>query len=110
MLDIGLPQGPAHPSTEAVPIEDARMHVPGPPDAAGIKVAGIGMCGGPSHLRLDLAVASDAAPFVGPDLFVEGVNRVTTARPRVVRSSGLPVDARQAYPSIYRPTSTDGSR
>lgn len=105
-LDLVLPQGPARPSAEAGLIATARLHVPGPPDAAGFEVTGIQLTGGQAHTRLELALASRTIKFLHPDLFIEGATRDANTRP-VVTVSG---NGRKASFSVDLPPDLNAGR
>jgi suppressor for copper-sensitivity B len=72
-LALTLPLGTGADSTEAPALADASARVPGAPAAAGVDVvrASLSLAGSASDLVVE--VQSQTAPFVAPDLFVEGV-------------------------------------
>lgn len=106
LLDLVLPQGPARPSEEAGLIATARLHVPGPPDAAGLEVTGIQLMGGQAHTHLELTLTSRAISLLHPDLFIEGATRGGNARPEATVSG----NGRQAILSVDLPPDLDAGR
>jgi suppressor for copper-sensitivity B len=82
-LTLSLPQGSGAASAEASLISSARKAVPGSAEAAGIAVTQtqIMRTGSAQDLVVDLKSAS--APFVRPDLFIEGVGDGIPAAPKV---------------------------
>ena len=87
-LDLTLPVGPGEPSAEAPLIEAARAQVPGSPAAAGFDVIRSSLEPAGSASKLVFEVESRTAPFVAPDLFVEGAGDGLPPAPTVQLSDG----------------------
>lgn len=116
-LALSLPQGRGADLAEASLISSARRAVPGSAEAVGIAVTQmqIVQTGSAQDLVVDLKSAN--APFVRPDLFVEGVGNGIPAAPRVeLANDGLTAHLTvrlSSSPLPDRPltlTLTDGSR
>jgi suppressor for copper-sensitivity B len=72
-LSLSLPAGLAAPGREAAAIAAARTKVPGSLADAGIAVTALCLDQEAGRPQLDVTLRRKAAPFVAPDLFVEGV-------------------------------------
>ncbi len=72
-LDLTLPAGLATPGAEAPPIAAAQALVPSDLGSAHLRLLGAVVGPGRAGSVLSVRVASDGAPLVAPDLFVEGL-------------------------------------
>ena len=85
---LTLPPGPATVSREAGLIGLARASVPGSPATVGIDLRGSAVTGAAAAPTLTVDLASAGAPFVHPDLFVEGAGESEAGEPSVALSEG----------------------
>ncbi len=118
-LKLDLPAGPARPSEAAHLIDRFSVRVPSPATAAGLAVEEAVAAGTAKSPRLIVTARSDA-PFVQPDLLVEGPAGLAFGKPRMEPREGGRV-LRFVVPAIPGPetvlagapltlTVTDGNR
>lgn len=118
-LKLDLPAGPARPSEAAHLIDRFSVRVPSPATAAGLAVEEAVAAGTAKSPRLIVTARSDA-PFVQPDLLVEGPAGLAFGKPRMEPREGGRV-LRFVVPAIPGPetvlagapltlTVTDGDR
>lgn len=86
VLTLALPAGPTRPTRQAAAIARFAARVPEDPKAAAIVLKRVALESESGRLRLRVRLASTGAPFVAPDLFVEGAAGASFGRPEVVLS------------------------
>lgn len=116
-LSLPLPGGTGAISAEASLIETARRSVPATAPAAGIDIVAMQIEDGPPGPRLVVDLRSNDAPFVRPDLFVEGIGGGIPAAPEVGLGDGgkaarltVPLPAQPNAERRLTLTLTDGDR
>lgn len=119
-LALALPAGPARAGPQAPLIARFAARVPVGPHAAGIALERAVLDGMRDHLDLHIRLAATGAPFVAPEIFVEGIKEASFGRPRVtVEAAGrtalftVPVYGAQASALLGHTlllTVTDGRR
>jgi suppressor for copper-sensitivity B len=86
-LTLEVPAGPAKPSGFAHLIDRFTVRVPSAATAAGLRIEAANAGGSGTSTRLTVTARSDA-PFVRPDLLVEGPSGLAFGKPRVERHEG----------------------
>jgi suppressor for copper-sensitivity B len=119
-LALALPAGPARKGPEAPLIARFAARVPKTAAAADIVLERAVLDDSGGRLELRLILASTGAPFAGPDLFVEGAESVSFARPAVELADGgrkadlrVPVSGAKLIDLLGKPltlTLVDGRR
>ncbi len=104
-LSLPLSDGAGVSSPEAHLIAEARAAVPGNAAGAGIKVLRREIVGSGAERRLVVDLASTAAPFVHPDLFVEGFGDGLPPAPAIALGDG----GRTATLTVPLPPPVDGA-
>ncbi|MCW6510433.1 protein-disulfide reductase DsbD family protein [Lichenifustis flavocetrariae] len=87
-LALNLAAGPGAASAEAAGLAAARQSVPQLPATAGIDVVRTALEGAGPDRRLIVVLRSAAAPFMAPDLFVEGAGAGLPPPPTVQLADG----------------------
>lgn len=83
-LALALPAGPARPGPQAPLIARFAARVPEGPRAAGIVLERAVLGGVPGHLELSIRLATTGAPFVVPEIFIDGIKEASFGRPRLI--------------------------
>jgi len=119
-FDLTLPAGLALPGPEAPLIAEAAAKVPGPLQAAGLRLLSATVSEAAGQSSLAVTLASDAGPLRAPDLFVEGVPQITPTKPSILQQAGeptptlvVPVSEKAAQAILHKPltfTVVDGAR
>jgi suppressor for copper-sensitivity B len=119
-LTLTIPAGAAAPSPEAGLIAAARARVPQSAAAAGVELLSARVARDAADSILSLELRSHAAPFVAPDLFVEGLDKGSPGRPEAALSDAgriaslrVPIRAARAGDVVGRKlalTLVDGAR
>jgi suppressor for copper-sensitivity B len=101
-LSLALPTGLATPGAEAPLIAAARARVPGGLDWAGMAlVAATVAPAGEGDAVVNVRLRSTGAPFGQPDLFIEGLDHGTIARPEIIlRETGHTVELRMQVTGV----------
>ncbi|MGH7109790.1 MAG: protein-disulfide reductase DsbD domain-containing protein [Stellaceae bacterium] len=82
-LALALPAGPAQAGPQAPLIARFAARVPVSPHAAGIVLERAVLAGTRDHLDLHVRLATAGAPFVAPEIFVDGIKEASFGQPRV---------------------------